>query len=182
MRSPPHPLRAAVSLMLALGLTACGGGSSSGQPGSEMQASLASQIEALERSGQLPKLDRSSDIRGPDANNNGIRDDIDAWIAAQSVTDVQRKALQQAARVFQRELLVDLNDKAAHDVLGTQTSAYIDCLHDSFAPDSVTASAYRARIEAITANTRERAKRYLAYNRAVSGSVLTIPRGDNCEP
>jgi hypothetical protein len=165
-------------LALTLAMAACGGG----QPCSEMQASLASQIEALERSGQLPRLERSSDIRGPDANNNGIRDDIDAWIAAQPVTDQQRKALQQAARVLQRELLVDLADKAAHDVLGAQTSAYVDCLHDSFAPDSVTASAYGARIEAITANTRERAKRYLAYNRAVSGSSGTIPRGDNCEP
>jgi hypothetical protein len=163
---------------LTLLLTACG----SGQPSSEMQASLASQIEALERSGKLPKLDRSSDIKGPDADNNGVRDDIDAWIAVQPITEPQRKALRQTARVLQRKVLVDLNDKAALDELGVQTSAHVDCLHDSFAPDSVTASAYRARIEAITANTRERAKRYLAYNRAVSGSWGTIPRGDNCEP
>ena len=42
------------------------------------ETSLEKQIKAHEASGALSKLDRSSDIKGPDQNLNGIRDDIDA--------------------------------------------------------------------------------------------------------
>jgi hypothetical protein len=75
---------------LLLVLTVCSGGTSSSNKGTSA-TSLPEQIKALEDSGQLPKLDRSSDIRGPDADNNGIRDDIDAWIAAQPITDAQKR-------------------------------------------------------------------------------------------
>lgn len=173
-----HLLVLAVASMAACGDTA----SSDRDPPRPETAALAAQIDALERSGRLPALDRSSDIRGTDVDDNGIRDDIDAWIAMQPVTPPQRKALRQTARVLQRKLLVDLSDKASLDVLGIQTGAHIDCRHDMFEPDSATASAYGARLEAMTANTRQRAQRYLAYNCAVSGSWGTIPPGDNCEP
>jgi len=91
-------------------------GSSAGSPsGSTGTASptLAQQIEALERKGGYPTLDRSSDIAGPDANKNGVRDDIEAWINTLSVTEPQRKALMQKAKALQQTLLVDLNDKVA---------------------------------------------------------------------
>ncbi len=39
----------------------------------------------------------------------------------------------------------------------------------------------RAKIEALTANTKERARRYLDYNRAASGSVTRLPDGNTCE-
>ncbi|VTU35917.1 hypothetical protein RA8CHR_05340 [Variovorax sp. RA8] len=38
------------------------------------------------------------------------------------------------------------------------------------------------KIEAMTANTRERAKRYMEYNAASSGSSTTLPNGNTCEP
>ncbi len=36
-------------------------------------------------------------------------------------------------------------------------------------------------LEAMMANTNERAKQYLAYNRARSGSVTELPAGNTCE-
>ena len=54
--------------------------------------SLSQQIKALEDSGAYPKLDRSADLKGPDQNLNGVRDDIDAWIATLPITEVQKKA------------------------------------------------------------------------------------------
>ncbi len=39
--------------------------------------SIKEQLAELERAGVLPALNRSTDIAGPDADNNGIRDDID---------------------------------------------------------------------------------------------------------
>ena len=41
---------------------------------------LRDQIAALEQGGANPKLDRSADLAGPDANSNGVR-----WVAAGSV-------------------------------------------------------------------------------------------------
>ncbi len=95
------------------------GDSSSGtSPAAPGSLTLAQQIEQLERKGGYPTLDRSSDIEGPDANKNGVRDDIEAWINTLNVTEPQRKALMQDARATQRTLLVDLTDKAAVQRVG----------------------------------------------------------------
>lgn len=87
-------------------------------PSTNAPLTMKEQIKALEDSGKLPKLDRSTSIAGLDVNNNGIRDDIDAWIAALPITGVQKKAAEQSAKVRQAELLVDLTNKAEHDRLG----------------------------------------------------------------
>jgi hypothetical protein len=42
-------------------------------------------------------------------------------------------------------------------------------------------SAITFKIEAITANTPERAERYLAYMRALHGSTTTLRRENACE-
>jgi hypothetical protein len=143
---------------------------------------LTQQIDKLVKDGQLPQLDRSSDLKGPDQDNNGIRDDIDAWIVAQPITDVQKKAAQQAARVMQLELLVNIDDKSELNRLGNASMAAVKCLGDSFKPDYQEGLNLSASIEAITANTKERAKQYIAYNRARSGSTGRLPQGNTCEP
>lgn len=166
-----------------LGLSACGGGGAK-PPKSEppQPPTLALQIDTLEKDGKLPKLDRSSDIKGPDRDNNGIRDDIDAWIAAQPITEVQKKAAQQMAKVQQAKLMADLNDKVALQVLGDGSMAGVKCLRLSFMPDYQRGYDLSSQLEAMMANTKERAKQYIAYNRARSGSVTELPSGNTCEP
>ncbi|MDO9135777.1 hypothetical protein [Hydrogenophaga sp.] len=174
-----------VLVLLILALSACRGGTASNESGtspSPATGALAKQIKALEASGQLPKLDRSVDIRGPDNDNNGIRDDIDTWIAAQPISDEQKKAARQAARVRQAELLVDLTNKVELDRLGDLSMASVKCLRLSFMPDYQRGYDLSSTIVAITANTKQRAKQYLAYNRAISGSSGRLPEGNTCEP
>ncbi len=174
-----------LTLSLAVAaLTACGGSDKATTPAptADTSPNLGAQIQALEASGQLPKLDRSTDIKGPDTDNNGIRDDIDAWIAVQPITDEQKKAARQMARAQQATLMADLTDKAALDQLGDRTMRGVDCLADSFEPDYQKGLDLSNRIEAITANTKERTKQYIAYNRAASGSVTELAPGNNCEP
>jgi hypothetical protein len=142
---------------------------------------LKEQIAALERSGAYPALDRSSDVAGPDANRNGVRDDIEAWINVQPITDLQRKALMQSARALQRTLILDIKDKAALQKNGEEMMAATNCGGDVFSP-YVIFSQLSGKIEAMTANTRERAKRYMEYNAARSGSSTTLPNGNTCEP
>jgi len=135
----------------------------------------------LERKGGYPTLDRSSDIAGPDANKNGVRDDIEAWINTLNVTVSQRKALMQDARATQRTLLVDLTDKAAVQRVGEGLMASNHCGAIRFKPFAEFIGPSQ-KIEAMTANTRERAERYMQYNKARTGSSTTLPNYDTCEP
>ncbi|SCK36925.1 hypothetical protein VAR608DRAFT_3384 [Variovorax sp. HW608] len=191
-------------------LTACGGGSgggsgffgtgsgssasstgSSSEPssGSPSGASptapgsltLAQQIEQLERKGGYPTLDRSADIAGPDAKKNGVRDDIEAWINTLNVTEPQREALMQKAKSLQQTLLVDLADKDAVQRVGEGLMASTHCGATRFKPFAEFIGPNQ-KIEAMTANTRQRAERYMQYNKASSGSVTTLPNHDTCEP
>jgi hypothetical protein len=142
---------------------------------------LAEQIAALERSGAYPALDRSTDIVGPDVNKNGVRDDIEAWINSLNVSDGQRKALLQDARATQRALVVDLKDQAALQRVGESFGASMKCGAEKFA-SFADFSTLAGRIEAMTANTKERAMRYIEFNAARSGSSTKRPSGNTCEP
>lgn len=167
---------------LAFSLTACGGESKPASSADGQSPSPAQQVAAAEQTGQLAQLDRSSDIRGPDKDSNGIRDDIDAWIAAQPISDAQKKAAKQVARVQQSMLLADLNDTDALQKLGERSAAAVVCISDTFSPERQIGRDLDSQIEAMTANTKERAKKYIAYNRAVSGSSGRLPEGKTCEP
>ena len=180
-------------ILLAALLAACGSGGSDSptSPASSPSSSasspvsggstLAAQIAQLERQGGYPTLDRSASIAGPDANQNGVRDDIEAWINTLDVTEPQRKALMQKAKSLQQTLLVDLTDKSALQRTGEGLMASSNCGGDRFTSFE---EYYKlsSKIEAMTANTRQRAERYMQYNKARSGSVTESPRGDTCEP
>lgn len=144
-------------------------------------STLRDQIAALERIGTVPVLDRSRDIPGPDLNRNGVRDDIEAWIQTRPIDESQRRALMQKARDLQMTLLIDLEDKAALSLHGDQLMASTKCAGDRFDPRSESYG-YTRKIEAMTANTRQRAARYAQYNAAQSGSSTAYPSGDTCEP
>lgn len=178
----------------ALALAACGGGKPPEPPTTQQvqpaERGMREQIEALEKAGELPALDRSTDIAGPDADRNGIRDDIHTFIEALPVTDSVKKAARQRARVQQRALLIDLNDRVTLLALSDASMASTACMSTTIL-DGVPADlqyktlrdghAIALRIEAITANTPERADRYMAYMRALHGTTTTYPEGKVCE-
>jgi hypothetical protein len=193
---PPAPIASRLrrlapglsALFLTVALSACGGGKTPKPP--PAPPTMKEQLNELERTGELPALDRSTDIAGPDADNNGIRDDIDAYIAALPVTEPVKKAAQQRARVQQRALLIDLQDRTALMALADASMASTVCMSErsraGFPPEQQEAarrngSAITFKIEAITANTPERAERYLAYMRALHGTTTTLRRENACE-
>jgi hypothetical protein len=184
-----HHYAIAISTALTISLAACGGGGKSAPtaalPGSApatttttvATVSLKEQITKLEDSGALPKLDRSTSIAGPDVNNNGVRDDIEAYIAALQLTEVQKKALMQDAKALQMALTVDTTDKVAVQKVGEIMMASSKCIGGRI----INFTDYSLKIESITANTKERAKQYIKFNTASSGSVTSLPSGDTCE-
>ncbi|HSX94689.1 MAG TPA: hypothetical protein VLG41_17330, partial [Hydrogenophaga sp.] len=164
--------------------------SSAGQPVQPVERGMKEQLEALEKAGELPALDRSTDIAGPDIDRNGIRDDIDAYIAALPVNDAVKKAARQVARVQQKSLLIDLKDRISLLALSDASMASTACMSETVEAGLPLERHYKVRrdghaitlkIEAITANTPERAGRYLAYMGALHGTTTTYPTGKVCE-
>lgn len=190
------PYRGFALAMLALLLAACGGGKAPPQAASPPESqrpqerSLKDQLDALEKQGALPALDRSTDIAGPDTNGNGVRDDIDAYIATLPVSEPVKKAARQVARVQQKSLLIDLKDQPALLRLADAEAASTACMSSTIlsgvAPELQSkvlrdGHAITLKIEAITVNTPERAERYLAYMRALHGTTTTYLSGKVCE-
>jgi hypothetical protein len=101
-----------------------------------------------------------------------------------------KKAAQQVARVQQKSLLIDLQDRSALMALADASMASTSCMSDVSDVGATPQERYQSRrdgtaitlkIEAITANTPERAERYLAYMRALHGTTTESPFGNRCE-
>ena len=63
--------------------------------------SLKDQIAALGKSGQLIAVDRSNSLLGIDANSNGVRDDLEAYINSLDYSAAQVRAAMQKVRILQ---------------------------------------------------------------------------------
>lgn len=169
--------------VLALALAGCGGGGTAGNTGGTASSRTPQEeIAWLEASGELPVLEREPTLGGIDANDNGVRDDIERYIEKKYVEPAQRKAAMQTARAYQQMLLVDKSDAVAlENVSGTGFRAIV-CLNRIFSGNDVAnSSLVRTDIKAITTNTKQRLLAYLAYNKAHDGSVSRLPEGETCE-
>ena len=173
-------LKNAICLTLACGLltllTACPVEDPKNPPPPPPTPTLVGQIKTLEDSGAYPKLDRSTDLKGPDQNLNGVRDDVEAWINAQPITDIQKKALMQKAEVYQKTLSVDLTNKAAVIALDSESMASTSCVGDLFARYDL-----MDKVKAITFNTKERTMRYIQYNQTPGAASTRMPEGNTCK-
>lgn len=117
--------------------------------------------------------DTSTGLRGSDTNNNSIRDDVDALIAQKfSANPELKRAAEQDARAAQQ--LMEATTKEEAVAASKQNTRSNECLLRQFANIDEYISASRT-IEALTANTRERLKKYLQSNKLLSGTVHSLP-------
>jgi hypothetical protein len=168
-------------LLCALVLVGCGGG---GDPGIEASALTPQEAMArLEASGDLPTLERGASLGGMDVNRNGVRDDIDRYIESKYVLPQERKAAMQLARSLQQMLLANTSDAAALRATTEAGGKAIDCIFDTFSQEDgyQQGSRLSSALEALTTNTKARLQAYLAFNRAVSGSVTGSFKGRGCD-
>lgn len=118
-------------LLLLMMLGACSKASSP-----EVSAVKVSGVIAeMESHGEIPVLDRSATLGGVDADNNGIRDDIDKLIVAQHKSEEETKAMQQLAKAIQIELTSKLTNRAEIQLSGERVGKAIDCLGDKTGKD-----------------------------------------------
>lgn len=174
------------SMALTLCLAACGEGGSSSQavpvasaaPAASAPAAAAStvaaRVTALEQSGELPNLDRSSVVV-----SSGVRPDIARWVDAQPVTPAQKTALSKLALATQQTLNVLVADDAALRATAAQQHAAIKCVIRRQVGQIGGKSTIKT-LSDYTANTPERARAARNYANALNGSVFKSPEGDGC--
>lgn len=162
---------------LALLLTGCGGGGAAGGP--DASRTPQEEIARLEASGELPVLEREPTLGGIDANTNGVRDDIERHIEKKYTEPAQRKAAMQTAMVYQKMLVLDKSDPAAVEAAVIASARAVDCVFDTF--PGAEGSALSRELEAMSTNTKDRLKAYIAFNTAASGSVSGSFKGHGCD-
>lgn len=168
-------------LSLVLALTAC---SSEDSGNSDTPTDdTPTTVQELENSGAIPKLARSADLEGTDADNNGIRDDVDDYISNQFSDSSQISAANQAARANQAVLGTDLLTPTAVRQTSQRISRATACVYEVFESSaSGTEPAEVSRdLEAITFNTASRLEKYMEFNKALDGASWSLPEGGSCE-
>lgn len=137
-------------------------------------------IKVLEDRGEIPKLDTSDDLAGPDSNNDGIRDDIGEWINTVATTTDQQRDLRHVARTIQIAILSEPDNEQELAEIGRQMALNTVCMRQSFT-DYESRRSVLEEVQAFTANTEARAFAYQAYNEARDGSVGILPSTSECE-
>jgi hypothetical protein len=143
-------------------------------------------VTKLENEGKLPKLDRSNTVAGIDADGNGVRDDIDVYIAQRFTEPLERAAVTQYARGYQAFLLTDTDD--IDDVLEANrirriASACVFYRFKRWKDTSAFNSPFTivADIGALTRNTKARLHAELHMQQALNGQGWTHIRGNTCD-
>lgn len=139
-------------------------------------------IEALENSGDIPKLERTETLVGKDSNNNDIRDDIEEYIQANYTKNTHRSAAMQTAKAMQSTLLVDTTNTIAVKEVNRNLSRANHCIYLQFDENGSKQPAQVSQeLESITTNTKTRLLAYLAFSKALDGTSWAMPEGDTCE-
>ncbi|HFQ5443234.1 TPA: chromosome partitioning protein ParA [Vibrio vulnificus] len=134
-----------------------------------------------------PLLDRSDSLTGPDTNQDGIRDDVEAFIDALEVAEPVRNVLKQKARYSQEaishdfESATDENERLSYKI-SEKYNKVLACYDYLKVPVEDSTQISRT-VRALTYNTKARTLAYLAYNRLLSGtgSTLLSPEEKYCE-
>ncbi|MCU1249339.1 MAG: hypothetical protein JWQ49_2368 [Edaphobacter sp.] len=125
----------------------------------------------------LATLDRSTDVAGPDKNNNGVRDDIDQVIAGFGLTAGQAKALTQFAAALQVAILSSPDKNSAYSN-AVELHRGQECVFSQLSADS---TKYTRQIKAFTLNTQPRVMAFLDFSHNASGAVYPQPTGTLCK-
>jgi hypothetical protein len=163
-------------------LSACGGGS--GSSASAKPDSLAESVTRLEVQGQLPRQVSGDSVAGVDSDGNGVRDDLDAFLAAQSYGAQQTQAATQLAAPLRSALMLGPSDMAEARAVSFAMSRAVACVYHRFTANSGDQSPQEvvALVERASINTRARFEAYVAFNSMLANSVISLEdAGSNCD-
>lgn len=167
---------------LTIFMAACGGGSggSTEAPAPAPQAtSVKDALSTMESAGTTPALDRTASRTGTDTNANGVRDDVEKYIDSLPDTAPQKKSLASLSKAMSAALGSTPNDQASLRAATAQMNNSVACVWKSYPPDVADQKVQEMR--KVTVNTRGRYDAYAAYNAAVAGTVIKLPREVACD-
>jgi hypothetical protein len=182
MKRPIHLRTAVLFAAILCTITACGGGGSAGGTtgaGAGTGETAAQTLDRMQAQGLLPVLDLGTTLAGTDADGNGVRDDIDRFIAAQGDTPTKKAALTQLARSLQTTLTVDPTNSVALASASSSVMRSVACIWSAYGRGQ--ASVKVMTLEELTVNTQQRFTAYDAYHAALNGKALTLPTGVVCD-
>ncbi|MBU9200036.1 hypothetical protein KTD31_01290 [Burkholderia multivorans] len=185
-------LARSVCTMIALAaLSACSGFTTHAP--SELTRSLpagtlsTTELQALDSHGKLPALDWSTDLKGPDKDGNGIRDDVDAIIRAGDTgpawpvkfkNAAQRAAVNQLAKAYQTVATVDVRDSKAVEAAKQKLTSALECAQSRFEINDM--SMMDGSLEVYTFNTAARQQSKAAFWNAVGSSLKVMSNDGAC--
>ena len=150
-------------------------------PPDDKESSPTQLIEQLEDEGAIPTLDRTDTVRGIDADDDGVRDDVEAYI------DTHFPALEAPARqlatALQSSLLVDRADAEELGAVAVEIARAVYCLQRSgrFVENMPDDPDVIDDLQSITANTKRRMLHYVAFNAALEGTLSFPLQGEVCD-
>jgi hypothetical protein len=186
MKNPKNKLNFIV-IFLSLLTASCGNGSNTTQV----------QEVTVQRTGSYAvptvTMDYSATLRGIDANNNGIRDDIDELILKEfSQTPVVKKAAEQLAKAHAG--IFDVTTREEGFLVIKKLSSAISCTFDILPAhdrDGLTHAQISANfnfrerlsseIKVFTFNTKERLSKNHTFSKLMSGSSFSMAEKPYCE-
>lgn len=162
-------------------ITACSGGGESSGPAVNKGSSQPTPVDDAPA---VDNEDLTPGLKGIDANANGIRDDIDRFIASHySASSMMKKVAEQEARALQRQ--VDANTPEQALAAANAVSRAADCtfqtLPHATEKDLKFAEDMSIEIKALTANTKERFEAYWRAQEMVSGAVFKEAKKPVCD-
>ncbi|MEM7217387.1 MAG: hypothetical protein AAF515_03410 [Pseudomonadota bacterium] len=142
-------------------------------------ASIDDIVLDAESSGVIETFDRTDSLGGVDADDDGIRDDIAAYIDSFELSSARASAATQLARSLQTGMTIDVQNPQAVQEAAVSLRRAVACVAER-SPDPLSISTLVRALEAATANTRQRTDQYIAFNKALGGDVLRLPDTSAC--
>ena len=120
-------------------------------------------------------------LAGIDANQNGIRDEVDSYIREAFVEGLQLNAAEQYGRALQKVVMMTNADEA--ETLMIEVSRSMACLYSVFDGGNGAnhPAAVSQRLDEETFDTNARKKANDQFSEALDGRTWTLPQGDTCE-
>lgn len=140
------------------------------QPDQKPIKNISEAIKRLEDLGEIPKLNKDKDIAGPDENGNGVRDDLDAYVASLPDKEEQKKAAIQYLAAYQYAITIDFENSQEVDDAITKTMDATSCIFERYGADE--AMKITKNLETYLFNTRARFEAEQMFDIAQQGKVI----------
>jgi len=124
-----------------------------------------------------PSINNAS-LLGVDSNGNGVRDDVERKIYLEHNKEIDRQMLMMSAKREQRWLAApDLIENAKE--WQKLVNSELGCL--LYIKNNHAVNLFKLSTQDDVFNTKKRIRKYMEYNRALSGGVYSIKNSDEAE-